>query len=101
MPAVPRAVHLLWTSIVDDGSPVTDHTDAVLAGAREFLELYARETPSGTADARRRWEAVRAEVEATGTYRHTRAELVFGARVAWRQSVRCVGRVRWSSLVVR
>src|SRR5262245_25203412 len=49
----------------------------------------------------RRWDEVRAEVEATGTYRHTRAELVFGARVAWRQSVRCVGRVRWPSLVVR
>jgi nitric-oxide synthase, bacterial len=89
---------------VDDRSPVTDHTDAVLAGAREFLELYARETPdaaSGTAGSRRRWDAVRAEVEATGTYRHTRAELVFGARVAWRQSVRCVGRIRWSSLIVR
>jgi nitric-oxide synthase len=97
---------------VDDRSPVTDHTDAVLAGAREFLELYARETAGARVDGRsassragvdgeRRWDAVRAEVEATGTYRHTRAELVFGARVAWRQSVRCVGRVRWSSLVVR
>jgi nitric oxide synthase oxygenase domain/subunit len=86
---------------VDDRSPVTDDTDAVLAGAREFLELYAREAAGARVDGARRWDAVRAEIEATGTYRHTRAELVFGARVAWRQSVRCVGRVRWSSLVVR
>ena len=79
---------------------MTDHTDAVLAGAREFLDLYAREVPDAGPD-QRRWDAVRAEVEATGTYRHTRAELAFGARVAWRHSVRCVGRVRWASLVVR
>jgi nitric-oxide synthase len=49
----------------------------------------------------RRWSAVEAEIAATGTYRHTRAELVFGARIAWRHSVRCVGRVRWPTLVVR
>jgi nitric-oxide synthase len=83
-----------------DGSAVTDDTDGLLSGAREFLELYAREVP-GAGPMGRRWDAVRASVEATGTYRHTRAELVFGARVAWRQSVRCVGRVRWASLVVR
>jgi nitric-oxide synthase len=69
--------------------------------AREFLELFHRETPARAEALARRWAAVRAEIAATGSYRQTRAELVFGARVAWRNSVRCIGRVRWPTLVVR
>src|SRR5262245_54199251 len=82
-------------------STVTDPADRVLAGARDFLEMYYREVAGADGTLTRRLDTVRAEVEAIGTYRHTRAELVFGARVAWRQSVRCVGRARWASLVVR
>jgi nitric-oxide synthase len=44
---------------------------------------------------------VHAEIAATGTYRHTTAELTFGARVAWRNSSRCIGRLYWRSLKVR
>jgi nitric-oxide synthase len=46
-------------------------------------------------------EAVLREIGDTGTYRHTEAELTFGARVAWRNSARCVGRLYWQSLHVR
>jgi nitric-oxide synthase len=48
-----------------------------------------------------RLHQVRAEIEATGTYRHTAAELTFAARVAWRNSSRCIGRLYWRSLRVR
>ncbi|PSK67665.1 Nitric oxide synthase oxygenase [Micromonospora sp. MH33] len=41
------------------------------------------------------------EVATTGTYWQTPGELTYGARVAWRQSVRCIGRVRWAGLRVR
>jgi nitric-oxide synthase len=44
---------------------------------------------------------VQRQIEATGTYRHTPAELTFGARVAWRNSSRCIGRLYWQSLRVR
>ena len=44
---------------------------------------------------------VRAEIERYGTYRHTAAELAFGAQVAWRNSSRCIGRLYWRSLRVR
>lgn len=71
-----------------------------LAQAYEFLEQFHREDPSA-GSLRKRWDEVRHEVERSGSYRHTRAELTFGARVAWRNSVRCVGRVRWPTLVVR
>jgi len=75
--------------------------DELLLRAWDFLVLCHREIPDKLGSLRDRWAQVRREVAETGTYRHTRAELVFGARVAWRNSVRCVGRVRWPTLVVR
>lgn len=79
---------------------MADRADDLLTQARQFLELFHREKPTAGSPLRR-WEDVRREVETTGSYTHTRPELVFGARVAWRHSVRCVGRVRWPTLVVR
>jgi nitric oxide synthase oxygenase domain/subunit len=38
-------------------------------------------------------EEVRAQIERYGTYAHTEAELAFGARAAWRNSSRCIGRL--------
>src|SRR5262249_25651756 len=43
----------------------------------------------------------RREVQASGTYWHTPAELEFGARVGWRNSAKCIGRLYWRSLQVR
>ncbi len=48
-----------------------------------------------------RWAAVSASIEATGTYAHTYEELAFGARLAWRNSARCIGRFFWKTLRVR
>ncbi|GAB3861826.1 nitric oxide synthase oxygenase [Micromonospora andamanensis] len=65
--------------------------------AEAFLRLFHDEND----DSRNllpRLAAVRAEIAATGTYTHTRAELTFGARVAWRNSSRCIGRLYWRSL---
>jgi nitric-oxide synthase len=68
--------------------------------AEEFLRLYYGENPHlGTVE--HRLAEVRAEIAATGTYTHTHAELVYGARVAWRHASRCIGRLYWRSLVVR
>jgi nitric-oxide synthase len=72
----------------------------LFAQAYEFLEQFHREIPS-TGSLPRRWDAVRREIDRTGSYWHTREELRYGAQLAWRNSVRCVGRVRWSTLVVR
>ena len=41
------------------------------------------------------------EIDLTGTYWHTTEELAFGARVAWRNNARCIGRLYWRSLQVR
>ena len=49
----------------------------------------------------RRIRVVLSEIERTGTYTHTLDELTFGARVAWRNAARCIGRLYWRSLRVR
>ena len=41
------------------------------------------------------------EIDRTGSYTHTLDELTFGARVAWRNAARCIGRLYWNSLRVR
>ncbi|MEX0172678.1 nitric oxide synthase oxygenase [Streptomyces sp. LMG1-1-1.1] len=68
--------------------------------AEEFVRQFHREQP-GAGDAECRIRAVRSEIERTGTYEHTAEELAFGARVAWRNAARCIGRLYWRSLVVR
>ncbi|MFJ4879237.1 nitric oxide synthase oxygenase [Streptomyces sp. NPDC088745] len=68
--------------------------------ADDFVRLHHREVPAH-GDPGPRLAAVHAEIDATGTYRHTPGELAFGARVAWRNSNRCIGRLYWNSLRVR
>ncbi len=74
-------------------------TGRLLASAEQFITLFHAENDLGSPE-RRVWQ-VRSEIEATGTYWHTPAELAYGARVAWRNSSRCIGRLYWRSLRVR
>jgi nitric-oxide synthase, bacterial len=73
--------------------------DKLLADAERFVRLFYRENDAGAPEGRIR--QVRREIEATGTYRHIPTELEFGARVAWRNSAKCIGRLYWRSLQVR
>jgi len=73
--------------------------DSLLVSAERFVTLFHNENRAGPPD--RRLRHVRREIEMVGTYRHTPAELAFGARVAWRNSSRCIGRLYWRSLRVR
>ena len=70
------------------------------AEAEEFLMLFHGENPDAGCP-RTRIAEVLDEIDATGTYRHRAEELTFGARVAWRNNARCIGRLYWRSLVVR
>ena len=69
--------------------------------AEEFLRLHHAESTRPLGDPGARVAAVRREIDRTGTYVHTGAELAFGARVAWRNSARCIGRLYWQGLHVR
>ncbi len=68
--------------------------------ARTFVDQCYAETAPGAPRAVR-WQEIRDEIAATGTYTHTAQELEFGARVAWRNSARCIGRLYWKSLRIR
>jgi len=72
----------------------------LLAEAEELVRQVHTEVPA-LGDPGERLSDVRAQVERTGTYRHTATELQHGARLAWRNSARCIGRLYWRSLVVR
>ena len=87
-----------WTMPGYDPS-VPDGLDSLLLSAEQFITLFHTENRLGAPD-RRIWQ-VRREIEASGTYWHTPAELAYGARVAWRNSARCIGRLYWRSLRVR
>ena len=43
---------------------------------------------------------IRESIETTGSYTHTSEELAFGAKLAWRNSNRCIGRHYWRQLDV-
>lgn len=47
-----------------------------------------------------RLEEVNKEIETTGTYQLKDTELIYGAKHAWRNASRCVGRIQWSKLQV-
>lgn len=88
-------------------SPTPDHrprgappSGLDLDEVRAFLDQHHAEAAPAVPLAHR-WGQVRREIAATGTYTHTLDELEFGARVAWRNSARCIGRLYWNSLRVR
>jgi nitric-oxide synthase, bacterial len=69
------------------------------AEAEDFLRRCYLENPR-LGPVEPRLAIVRAQIAATGTYVHTTDELAYGAKMAWRNASRCVGRLYWKSLHV-
>ena len=63
---------------------------------RRFLALFQSEQNQSDTWLEKRLK----EIEGTGEYTPTTEELTFGARVAWRNSNKCIGRLFWQSLHV-
>lgn len=51
-------------------------------------------------EAQDRLDDIKSEIDRTGSYVHTKEELAHGAKMAWRNSNRCIGRLFWNSLNV-
>lgn len=68
--------------------------------AEAYMKLYFEETQNPGAF-NQRWKAVEQAFFQDGTYQQTFEELQYGARVAWRNSTRCIGRYFWDKLMVR
>lgn len=72
----------------------------LLEEASTFIRQCYQELGKLPADIEGRLSQIHSEIEHTGTYSHTAEELTHGAKMAWRNSNRCIGRLFWSSLHV-
>jgi len=69
--------------------------------ATEFFEQVAEELDWSHGKLSKRLLEVKLEINATGSYQHTSEEIELGARLSWRNSVKCIGRISWNTLMVR
>ncbi|KAL7977920.1 hypothetical protein Chor_010872 [Crotalus horridus] len=75
--------------------------EELLSLARDFLSLYYSSMRRAESQAHyQRLREVEQQIAATGTYQLLEAELVFGAKHAWRNAPRCLGRIQWNKLQV-
>ncbi|XP_064460172.1 nitric oxide synthase-like protein isoform X2 [Ornithodoros turicata] len=89
------------------GGPIRRHCreprpkEEVLQHAKEFLDQYYTSIKRFHSKVHeKRWADVEKQVQQRGTYDLTETELVFGAKLAWRNSPRCIGRIQWSKLQI-
>jgi nitric-oxide synthase len=69
--------------------------------ALDFLEAFALEKKIDSQAQAARLQQVKKEIASTGTWTPSFEELEHGARMAWRNNARCIGRLFWPSLKVR
>uniref|UniRef100_H2UXZ9 Nitric oxide synthase n=1 Tax=Takifugu rubripes TaxID=31033 RepID=H2UXZ9_TAKRU len=75
--------------------------EELLKLATDFIDQYYTSIKRyGSKAHTDRLEEVTKEIEATGTYQLKDTELIYGAKHAWRNAARCVGRIQWSKLQV-
>ena len=88
---------------LDELSGVTGIVDGFvdLDEAERFLDQVRRHSRQSTERWSDRVREVRSEVERTGTYRHTVDELTIGAKLAWYNHTRCIGKLHWRTLQLR
>lgn len=95
----------IWSSVMNRANLVISRislvSERLLRKALEWSEQVAHELEWDEAYLAKRKVDIEAEIRATGTYSHTEEEVVHGARVAWRNSAKCVGRIAWNTMLVR
>lgn len=69
--------------------------------AKSFIQTMYSELAYPTNKITERINEIEEEIAQTGTYTHTYEELNYGAKMAWRNSNRCIGRLFWDSLYVK
>jgi nitric-oxide synthase, bacterial len=73
---------------------------ALTEEAEQFISTCYKELGKSETETEHRLVEVRSEIAWQGRYVHTFEELQHGARMAWRNSNRCIGRLFWQSLEV-
>lgn len=67
--------------------------------AVEFIHQYFEE--NNLSGIELRLQEIKQEIVQTGTYSLLSSELTYGAKLAWRNSNRCIGRLFWKTLKIR
>ena len=75
--------------------------EKLIAKAETFIGQCAEELGWPQSQLSQRLCQVKLEINKTGTYSHTSDEIQVGARLAWRNSAKCIGRIAWNTLEVR
>ncbi|MCG7339892.1 nitric oxide synthase oxygenase [Staphylococcus sp. ACRSN] len=73
----------------------------MLKEATTFIKTMYTELNYSDTVLRQRLTEVTNAINTKGTYEHTVEELTYGAKMAWRNSNRCIGRFFWDSLTVK
>ncbi|RJS61565.1 nitric oxide synthase oxygenase [Bacillus sp. PK3_68] len=68
--------------------------------AKEFITICYRELGKSDEETKARLYEIKTEIEGTESYTQTYEELSYGAKMAWRNSNRCIGRLFWQTLHV-
>ncbi|XP_064613211.1 nitric oxide synthase 1-like [Liolophura sinensis] len=69
--------------------------------AKDFIDQYYKFTKRlNSTDHSDRLREVTQSIETRGSYELTYDELTFGAKTAWRNASRCIGRIQWSNLKI-
>ncbi|MFD1954426.1 nitric oxide synthase oxygenase [Paenibacillus thailandensis] len=77
-----------------------DNKTTLYEEAETFIAQCYEELGKPDREKNIRLEEVKRQIDAAGAYEHTFEELRHGARMAWRNSNRCIGRLFWQSLEV-
>ncbi|GGA24676.1 nitric oxide synthase oxygenase [Psychrobacillus lasiicapitis] len=72
----------------------------MLNEAKNFIQMYYEETGQSEQELATRLIEVERQILTQGTYEQTLDELSYGAKMAWRNSNKCIGRLFWQSLHV-
>jgi len=99
---LPQLEHLssAQTEIQEQHGTCLPEQEQILAEAHAYLHLLQQECGPSSVHPER-FAQIQTQIERSGTYEHTSEELVYGAKVAWRNNTHCIGRLHWKSLVVR
>ncbi|WP_142826924.1 nitric oxide synthase oxygenase [Planococcus soli] len=79
---------------------ISNSTMLLLEEATDYIGICYEELGKSDYQKAERLLEIKSEIDHTGTYTHSFEELEHGARMAWRNNNRCIGRLFWNSLTV-
>ncbi len=100
-PETQRGWAILFGRIIRIISEPMAAQERLAGAARTFLDQIAEELDWPRSRTDKRWSEITHEIRATGSYTQTFEELEYGAKLAWRNAPKCIGRISWKNLIVR